>query len=216
MTDGQHQVPTRRMQPDLPEAGIDVGAGAGAGARVVDRPEAGAAPRAADPAARPAHQPAREGASIINDIGVTGRTPIRTCVGCRGRDAQDHLVRIAVVANRPEVDLRRRLPGRGAYVHCNPACVERATRKGRLGRALRIALHPSHTSALRQLVIGSVGANRPALDSRSHCSSLPMQSPSSSTEDGNGTATPGTDREMNWLTRPQRRFVDGTRQAKGQ
>ena len=182
MTDGQHQVPTRRTQPGLPEAGIDAGAG--------DRPEAGAAPRAADPAARPA----REGASIINDIGVTGRTPMRTCVGCRGRDAQDRLVRIAVVANRPEVDLRRRLPGRGAYIHCNPACVERATHKGRLGRALRIALHPSHTSALRQLVIGSVGAKRHALDSRSHCSSLPMQSPSSSAEDGNGTPTPGTDR----------------------
>ena len=142
--------------------------------------------------------------------------PIRTCVGCRGRDAQTHLLRIAVTDGRLLFDIQRRIPGRGAYVHRRRACVERATHKGRLGRALRIPPNPSHTSALRQLVSEAMDLEERARGSHLEYSSEPSQRPLRGPVDGNGVDIRRTDHEMNWLTRPQRQFVDVTRQAKGQ
>lgn len=64
-------------------------------------------------------------------------TPVRTCVGCRRRDAQDRLLRVVADGTGVRVDLRRRAPGRGAYVHPDPACVALAVRKRAFGRMLR-------------------------------------------------------------------------------
>ena len=64
------------------------------------------------------------------------RPPIRTCVGCRTAVPQAELVRIAQVDGRAVADPRRRMPGRGAYVHARPACVA-AAGKGGLARSLR-------------------------------------------------------------------------------
>lgn len=71
-------------------------------------------------------------------------TPVRTCVGCRGRDEQTVLLR--VVARRDgttsrwviEPDEGRRGQGRGAYVHPDPACLQTATARRAFGRALRL------------------------------------------------------------------------------
>ncbi|RMH39407.1 MAG: YlxR family protein [Deltaproteobacteria bacterium] len=70
---------------------------------------------------------------------MTGKhIPIRTCVGCRRRDAQERLVRIAVDQGRPVVDPMRKRPGRGAYVHADPVCATRAVRGRGLARGLRL------------------------------------------------------------------------------
>ncbi|WP_347347958.1 YlxR family protein [Nigerium sp.] len=61
--------------------------------------------------------------------------PERTCVGCRGKAEQADLVRIVVVDGRFAVDARRRLGGRGAYLH--PGCVARARKTRAVQRALR-------------------------------------------------------------------------------
>jgi len=66
------------------------------------------------------------------------QTATRMCVGCRQHDRRDALAR---VVREPDggsvvVDLRRRLPGRGASVHPNLKCVEAAVRRGGLTRAL--------------------------------------------------------------------------------
>ncbi|GAA2174563.1 hypothetical protein GCM10009846_20990 [Agrococcus versicolor] len=61
--------------------------------------------------------------------------PIRMCLGCRVRCEQDALVRLAAADGAVVVDESRRLPGRGAWVHRDAACVERATRS--LSHALR-------------------------------------------------------------------------------
>jgi len=93
-------------------------------------------------------------------------SPERTCVGCRTRDAVERLLRVAVVAGRVVPDPRRRLPGRGAYVHVSssagvPAqCVERAVRRGGLARALRVEVRDRDVVALREaagLVAARVG-----------------------------------------------------------
>jgi uncharacterized protein len=69
---------------------------------------------------------------------------MRMCVGCRERGAQDLLLRVvAVTAESGAVsvrpDPRRRLPGRGAYVHPRSDCLALAERRRALPRALRQA-----------------------------------------------------------------------------
>ena len=63
--------------------------------------------------------------------------PERTCVGCRGKAEQADLVRIVVVDGRFAVDARRRLGGRGAYLHPTPECATGALKRRAFGRALR-------------------------------------------------------------------------------
>jgi predicted RNA-binding protein YlxR (DUF448 family)/ribosomal protein L7Ae-like RNA K-turn-binding protein len=65
--------------------------------------------------------------------------PTRTCVACRDRAARDDLLRLVRAPDGElAIDLRARLPGRGAWVHPDRACVERLEAKpGLLQRALR-------------------------------------------------------------------------------
>lgn len=67
---------------------------------------------------------------------VTG--PIRTCVGCGRRVARGDLVRIVAADGSATVDPRCDRPGRGAWIHPDPRCIERARSRKALTRALRI------------------------------------------------------------------------------
>jgi predicted RNA-binding protein YlxR (DUF448 family) len=66
--------------------------------------------------------------------------PQRTCIGCRRRTGQSELVR---VVRRPDgfLAVGRRLAGRGAWL-CRDRveCLDKATRRGSFGRALRAPL----------------------------------------------------------------------------
>jgi len=66
-------------------------------------------------------------------------SPSRTCVGCRQRTPQSDLIRVVVVGGALVPDLHRRMPGRGAYVHPDPGCLERAEQRRAFPRALRVA-----------------------------------------------------------------------------
>lgn len=68
--------------------------------------------------------------------------PTRTCVGCKERAPQRTLLRVALVDGKPVADPRRRLPGRGGYVHRDPACVRLAEAQGGFARAFRARLVP--------------------------------------------------------------------------
>ncbi len=61
----------------------------------------------------------------------------RTCVGCRQRDARDNLVRVAAGTSAVEVDEKAHLQGRGAWIHRDSACLNRAIRSRAFERALR-------------------------------------------------------------------------------
>ncbi|MGL4172492.1 MAG: YlxR family protein [Actinomycetota bacterium] len=67
--------------------------------------------------------------------------PRRWCVGCRQRDNQSSLVRF--VADRDKralvCDDRRRLPGRGVWLHPRSRCAQLAVRRSVLTRALRLS-----------------------------------------------------------------------------
>ncbi|WP_420175631.1 YlxR family protein [Luteococcus sp. OSA5] len=63
--------------------------------------------------------------------------PRRTCVGCRREDDQHNLQRFVVVDGWVQADPRRRLAGRGAWLHDDPQCREQARRRGAFQRAFR-------------------------------------------------------------------------------
>ncbi|OSZ55483.1 DNA-binding protein [Streptomyces pharetrae CZA14] len=87
---------------------------------------------------------------------MSGRTriracPERTCVGCRERAAKTELLRIVAVGGECVPDPRGTLPGRGAYVHPTPVCLDQAVRRRAFTRALR-APGALETKALRLYV----------------------------------------------------------------
>ncbi len=63
--------------------------------------------------------------------------PVRTCVGCRARAPVAELLRVVAIEHRLMPDPARRLPGRGANLHPDPACLALAVRRRAFGRALR-------------------------------------------------------------------------------
>ncbi|TML99262.1 MAG: YlxR family protein [Actinobacteria bacterium] len=63
---------------------------------------------------------------------------MRTCAGCGAKAPKRDLVRLALEpGGRAVVDRAQRRPGRGAYVHPDDACLQRAARRGGLARAFR-------------------------------------------------------------------------------
>lgn len=70
--------------------------------------------------------------------------PVRTCVGCRARESQARLRRLALVRGPegPRVvwDENRTRGGRGAWLcRAETGCLEKALRKKTLARAFRLA-----------------------------------------------------------------------------
>jgi uncharacterized protein len=74
--------------------------------------------------------------------------PRRTCVACREEGTKDELVRLVRGAGGVEVDLSGRAPGRGAYLHRRPECLELARKRGALARALSSPVPDSTWTAL--------------------------------------------------------------------
>lgn len=73
---------------------------------------------------------------------------MRTCIGCRRTDSWSVLVRVVAVTDDPGAprvvpDPRHRLPGRGAWLHPDTDCLERAVRRRAFVRALRLQVGAS-------------------------------------------------------------------------
>ncbi|RJQ82953.1 YlxR family protein [Pseudonocardiaceae bacterium YIM PH 21723] len=64
--------------------------------------------------------------------------PVRTCVGCRTRAYAEKLLRVVIVDGELVPDPRRRLPGRGAWLHPSPDCLRLAEKRRAFPRALRV------------------------------------------------------------------------------
>jgi len=77
--------------------------------------------------------------------------PIRTCVGCRARDARETLTRVVVRDGRIVIDVTKRAAGRGAWLHARATCVDAFARKGGFVRALRCVIPKPERAALRVL-----------------------------------------------------------------
>ena len=73
--------------------------------------------------------------------------PVRTCVGCRKRELAVELLRVVAASTGNGkyavlVDVVHSLPGRGAWLHPTPQCVQQAIRRRAFTKALRIAGSP--------------------------------------------------------------------------
>jgi len=96
-------------------------------------------------------------------------SPTRTCVGCRARERSTELLRVVAADGVLVPDLRRRLPGRGAWLHPELGCLDLAERRRAFGRALRSSDHLDTTEVRgflkAQVSVGSI--DRSATDDRS-------------------------------------------------
>jgi predicted RNA-binding protein YlxR (DUF448 family) len=79
------------------------------------------------------------------------------CVGCRLSAGKRELIRIVRGPDGSvRVDPRGKSAGRGAYLHPNADCLDAATRKGAILRALRVGLGPEELDRLREQVEGAM------------------------------------------------------------
>ncbi|WP_084643610.1 YlxR family protein [Actinoalloteichus hymeniacidonis] len=74
--------------------------------------------------------------------------PVRTCVGCRRRAVVSELLRVVAATGVVVPDPKRRLSGRGAWLHPDPKCLRLAERRRALPRSLRVP-GPLDLSAVR-------------------------------------------------------------------
>ncbi len=72
---------------------------------------------------------------------TNGRVPIRTCVACKKQAPQAELIRLVKTGDGLELDIARRLGGRGFYLHACSSCISLLAEPGRITRAFRIKLN---------------------------------------------------------------------------
>ena len=98
-----------------------------------------------------------------------GHEPERTCIGCRRKEPARNLVRLAL--NRDGgivIDRDRRMPGRGAWIHPKPECIDRGARLEVLDRAFRKKFEPGEAGRIRESLINALaGAEKSFLFGRS-------------------------------------------------
>ncbi|MBM4263218.1 MAG: YlxR family protein [Deltaproteobacteria bacterium] len=76
--------------------------------------------------------------------------PLRTCLGCGQRAAQQGLIRLTARDDgRLEIDCRDRV-GRGGYLHATPSCWQEFLRKKSHHRAFHMELSKHAKEALIQ------------------------------------------------------------------
>lgn len=85
------------------------------------------------------------------------KRPQRTCIGCRQVKDQDDLIRfVRAPDGEILVDLKGRLPGRGAYVCNSRDCIGLAVSKQQFSRALRSECRPADAAGLADRVAGEL------------------------------------------------------------
>jgi len=77
--------------------------------------------------------------------------PQRTCVACRQIMEKKKLIRLVRTDEGVVIDLSGKLAGRGAYLHDNRSCWEKAL-KGSLANALKIELTEKDRDVLRSFL----------------------------------------------------------------
>lgn len=78
------------------------------------------------------------------------RIPQRTCIACRQEEGKRSLLRLVRTGEGVVLDVTGKKAGRGAYVHPQPSCWERALRTSLLQRALRMNITSENLQILSQ------------------------------------------------------------------
>ena len=75
----------------------------------------------------------------VEEVLSPGNQPERTCIGCRQKGPRSQLLRLVAAGSGSTavvVDERRRMAGRGAWLHPTESCLALATKRRAFGRAL--------------------------------------------------------------------------------
>lgn len=75
----------------------------------------------------------------VAEVLSTGNQPERTCIGCRKKGQRSELLRVVAGGSGSPtvlVDERRRMAGRGAWLHPSEKCLALAVKRRAFGRAL--------------------------------------------------------------------------------
>ncbi|TLM84927.1 YlxR family protein [Pseudarthrobacter sp. NamE2] len=89
----------------------------------------------------------------VAEVRTSGHQPERTCIGCRKKGPRSELLRlVAEGSGSPAVlvDERRRMAGRGAWLHPSASCLALAIKRRAFGRALRGA---TETAAVERRIL---------------------------------------------------------------
>lgn len=79
------------------------------------------------------------------------KIPMRQCVGCREMKPKKELIRVVRSPDgQVSLDFRGKLPGRGAYVCPNPACLAKTKKSKALERAFSAPLPEEVYQALEE------------------------------------------------------------------
>lgn len=78
------------------------------------------------------------------------RIPQRTCIACRQEEGKRSLLRLVRTGEGVVFDVTGKKAGRGAYVHPQRSCWERALRTSLLQRALRMNITSENLQILSQ------------------------------------------------------------------
>ncbi len=81
------------------------------------------------------------------------KTPLRICTGCRQKKPKKELIR---VVRTPEgsvaIDTGGKMPGRGAYICPQQACLKNAVRGKRLDKNLQVTVSEELVSILTEML----------------------------------------------------------------
>ena len=71
------------------------------------------------------------------------KTPLRKCIGCGDMIAKKEMLRVVKTKeNDILLDVTGKLNGRGAYLHLNKECLEKAIKSKGLERSFKMSIRP--------------------------------------------------------------------------
>lgn len=82
--------------------------------------------------------------------------PERSCIACRRKGGKGELVKLADTPSGVVIDYLEKLPGRGAYICPEAACIEKGLKEGPLSRAFRRKVSPPDADAFYEEFKGKV------------------------------------------------------------
>lgn len=104
----------------------------------------------------------RASSVALKTHGSGSECPVRTCVGCRVRCEDVDLLRVVVADGVLIPDPRRRLPGRGAWIHPREGCIAIAEKRRAFERALRVSRGLDVTPIRRYADTDGAGGRSPS------------------------------------------------------
>ena len=99
---------------------------------------------------------------VVAEVQHLGNQPQRTCIGCRRKGPRSELLRLVAEASGSSavlVDERRRMAGRGAWLHPSEKCLALAVNRRAFGRALNGATGTADVE--RRVLAGTHAADTP-------------------------------------------------------